>query len=283
MIRIVAAWLILGAGILAYPAATSAADAQPKDARATLELAEWATLAGRFVQADAMLDLLETEGSTEIADSVTIARAELQMATGDVAGATMALRNGSGEAGGICRRSKLLGWIAGKNQEWNKAILMLSQAVEKCGGDASLWNILGLALAGKREHAASLEAFDSALILQPGNPALLSNRALALVGAGQYEAALFDLREAIAAKPDSAIIQNNIDYLSGVLGIGLKRMAGDSDTLWAGRLAKAGEGARDAARPQEAQALFAGAALLQDRFDPRIWSLGLPTENRKAE
>jgi Flp pilus assembly protein TadD len=278
---IVGAALFLGA--IGSPVMAQTSDASDTDWRFLLSEAELATSVGRYVQADAMLDTLEVSKTPENLGALAIARAELFMATGDVAGATSALGKAGPDAGSPCRRSKLSGWIAGKGEAWNKAILMLSLAIETCSEDASIWNLLGLALIAKQEHVASLEAFDSALILEPRNPALRSNRAMALVAAGKFEAAFYDLREALAIQPDSAIIQGNVDYLSGMLGISLMRKRTDSDTIWGQRLAKAGEGARNGARTDEATALFANATLLQDRFDPRIWSLGSPTEEKKAE
>jgi hypothetical protein len=65
------------------------------------------------------------------------------------------------------------------------------------------------------------------------------------------------------------------------MGIEPVRSAKDSDAAWATRLARTGEGASDAARGGDATAYFANAALLLDRFDSRIWSLGASAQNRK--
>lgn len=260
----------------------ASAETAPGEWQALLEQAETATLAGRYVQADAMLSWLEQKGPSEAGGDLAIARAEYHFARGNVKEASSALDRTGAEVGGICRRSRVSGWIAGKAGDWNKAILRLASAIEHCGEDASLWNLLGLSLIGKGELVAGLEAFDSALMLEPRNAALLNNRALALIAAGRREAALNDLHQAKQLQPENAAIAGNVDYLSGLLGIAPERDVADNDADWAARLARAGEGARDASRGGEATAYFASATLLLDRFDPRIWSLGTSTQNQKA-
>ena len=262
--------------------ANGVAAARP-DAASLFEQIDTATRAGRLVQADAMLTWLEKYDSTVSASLVALHRAEYNMVKGEVAAAATALSRVGVDDGNACRRSRLLGWIAGKSAEWNKAILKLADAIEQCGDDASLWNLLGLALLGKGEYAAGLEAFESALILQPQHPGLLNNKALALAGAGRHDAALTDLQMALGTAPDDPSIRNNLDYLSGVLGIAPIRSDNDSDAIWAVRLARTGEGARDADRGRNAMAYFANAALLSDRFDAQIWAQGASMQDQKAD
>lgn len=258
------------------------AESSPNQWQTLLEQAETATLAGRYVQADAMLGWLERNGPSEAGGALALARAEYYFARGDAKAASSALDRSSADVGGICRRSRISGWIAGKSGEWNKAILRLASAIETCGEDASLWNLLGLSLVGKGELVAGLEAFDSALILEPRNAALLNNRALALIAAGSRDAALNDLRQAQQLQPENAAIAGNVDYLSGLLGIAPVRDPMDNDADWAARLARTGEGARDGSRGNDATAYFANATLLLDRFDPHIWSLGASPQNPKV-
>jgi tetratricopeptide (TPR) repeat protein len=267
--------------LAAVPAAAEPARVEASDWPSLLEQAETATLAGRYVQADAMLGWLEQNGPQELKGTLAISRAEFHLAKGNLEQAKSAFARADPNAGGVCRRSRVTGWIAGKSGEWNKAILRLSSAIENCGEDPSLWNLLGLALVGKGEFVAALEAFDSALMLEPRNAALFNNRALALIAAGRQEAAMDDLRQAANLQPENAAIAANVDYLSGRMGIEPVRSAKDSDTDWATRLARTGDGASDAARGGDATAYFANAALLLDRFDPRIWSLGALAQNRK--
>jgi Flp pilus assembly protein TadD len=258
-------------------------DAAKHSADTMLQQIDAATRTGRLVQAEAMLSELERGGSTVATGKVALHRAEFYMAKGDATNAADALYLADDDSAYGCRHSRLSGWIAGKKSDWNTAILKLSDAVENCSDDASLWNLLGLALIGKREFAASLEAFDSALILLPNHPGLLNNRALALVSDGKHEAAMLDLRRAAIANPGDVSIRDNIDYLSGVLGIALVRDERGSDASWAARLTKAGEGARDANRSDNATAYFANAALLSDRFDAQVWAQGLSKIDQKAD
>ena len=268
------------------PCYAESAGAEANGIDTLLQQIDAATSAGRYVQAEAMLVQLERDSSVRTTGKVALSRAEFYMARGDVANAAAALNqigeyNKDGE--GVCRYSRLSGWIAGRSAEWNTAILQLATAIETCGDDAPLWNLFGLALMGKGEYSASLEAFESALIFQPDHPGLLNNRALALASAGQYESAMADLNRAAATAPDNASIRDNADYLSGVLGVAPVRRKVDNDGVWAARLARAGTGARDAHRSGNATAYFANAALLSDRFDAQIWAQGSASQNRKVD
>lgn len=278
-----ALWLSVTCATPCYSESTSAG---ANGIDTLLQQIDAATSAGRYVQAEAMLVQLERDTSAPTSGKVALSRAEFHMAKGDVANAAAALNqvgeyNENGES--VCRYSRLSGWIAGKSAEWNTAILRFATAIETCGDDAPLWNLFGLALMGKGEYSASLEAFESALIIQPEHPGLLNNRALALASAGKYESAMADLIRAAASAPDDAFIRDNADYLSGVLGVAPVRRKVDNDSLWAARLARAGAGARDAHRSGNATAYFANAALLSDRFDAQIWAQGSATQNRKAD
>jgi tetratricopeptide (TPR) repeat protein len=267
----------------AMPIYANNAAAPVSEVVSLLEQIDAATRAGRLVQAEAMLTWLEQRNLESVSGAIALQRAEFHMAKGELAGAVAALGRAGDHKGNICRYSRLSGWIAGKSAEWNKAILQLAHAVESCGEDASLWNLLGLALVGKGEFTASIEAFDSALILQPDHPGLLNNRALALVRVGKYEEAMADLRRAARVASQDTAIRDNVDYLSGVLGIEPVRGDGDTDAIWAVRLAKTGEGARDADRGGNATAYFANAALLSDRFDAQIWVQGASARDKKAD
>jgi Flp pilus assembly protein TadD len=258
-------------------------DATEHSVDSMLQQINAATRTGRLVQAEAMLNEIERVDATVATGRVALHRAEFYMAKGDANQAEAALHMADDDSAYGCRHSRLSGWIAGKKSEWNTAILKLSDAVEKCSDDAPLWNLLGLALIGKREFAASLEAFDSALILLPSHPSLLNNRALALVSDGKHEAAMMDLQRAAIANPGDVSIRDNIDYLSGVLGVAPVRGERDGDASWAVRLTRTGEGARDANLGDNATAYFANAALLSDRFDAQVWTQGLSKTERKAD
>lgn len=282
IVRAASVALLFSASWSAHSFAGGEAAPRP-DTASLLRQIDAATRAGRLVQADAMLTWLEQNDSKIFAGAVALHRAELSMVRGDVSSAVAALDRVGVDDGSICRKSTLTGWIAGKSAEWNKAILKLAEAIQQCGDDASLWNLLGLALLGKGEHAAGLEAFDSALILQPQHAGLLNNRALALVGVQKHGAALADLQRALDIAPNDLSIRNNADYLSGLLGVAPIRRENESDAIWAARLIRAGEGARDAGRSSSAMAHFANAALLSDRFDMHIWAQGALPQGRKAD
>jgi tetratricopeptide (TPR) repeat protein len=229
---------------------------------------------GRFVQADAMLVPIENDGTGHMESERLFVRAKYHAALGNLEAATATLKQIDLMKIDRCEGDSLTGWIATEQGQWNKAILKLASALEWCGDDAVLWNMLGLALSAKREYPAALEAFDTALLLKPSHPALLNNRALALIGSNQFDAALMALDQAIAAQPENREIQNNLDYLAGMAGHPLQRRTSDNDTIWAIRLARAGDGARAGAKEARATAYFANAAILLDRYDAHIWQQG---------
>lgn len=265
------------AGTLLLPAAAAAQATPPvptPDWQTVLAQTDSAVGAGRHVQAEIMVDWLEENAPGEARGRIALSKAELSVARGDVTAAAEAFAHTTPADGGACRHSRVAGWIAGKTGAWNRAIVQLAAAIESCEDDAELWNLLGLALTAKAEFDAALEAFDSALLLEPAHPALLNNRALALLAAGRIDAAGEDLRAATRLRPDDRVIVGNLDYLSAMQGSAPVRADGDSDARWAMRLARAGEGAHAAARQDDAAAYFASATLLLDRFDPRLWSLG---------
>jgi tetratricopeptide (TPR) repeat protein len=265
------------------PAAASTSDASEPEWREVLAQADNALSAGRLVQADAMLSTLELAELPDAASAVALSRAEYHMAQGNVEKAENALAKIGENPRKDCRAERVSGWIAGKTGQWNKAILRLADAIDLCGDGADLWNLFGLALIGKKEYSAALEAFDSALILDPKNAALLSNRALALVASGRLDAALQDLMEARKLQPGNLVIMGNADYLSGLMGIKPVRNTEDSDNIWAQRLARAGDGSNDSSRKADAISHFANATLLLDRFDFQLWSRGSQPLDVKTE
>ncbi len=256
--------------------AASPNDSEPStaDAHYLLEQADAAIGAGRLVQADTMLTKLEF-GTVSNGDSMlAFTRAKYHVANGNVDAAAESMAQVDPANVDRCQHESVSGWMTTEQKRWNKAIVHLSSAVEACGDVPILWNLLGLALSGKGEFAAAIEAFDSALASRPDHSALLNNRALARMGNAEPHAALADLTRAISHDPTNVAVRSNIDYLSGLLGQPLSRQPADTDSIWALRMARAGEGAKDGARKADANAYFAKAAMLMDRFDPQIWQGG---------
>ena len=248
-----------------------------------LTLADQAIQAGRLVQADAMLTQLEIDAAGDAPSSLIFVRAKYHAVNGNVEAAAAQLSRVDLTKIDRCEGDGLTGWIATEQSQWNKAILQLASAVEQCGDDPVLWNMLGLALLAKHEYTAAIEAFDSALLGKPEHPALLNNRALALIGDNQLAVALRDLNLAIGHEPENTAIQNNIDYLTGLSGISMERRGSDSDTVWAMRLARAGDGARGSSRNEQSTAYFANAAILLDHYDAQIWQRGDPGQHSTRE
>jgi tetratricopeptide (TPR) repeat protein len=232
--------------------------------------ADQAIRAGRFVQADAILLWFEQNPVPGFEADAALLRAEFHMAKRDVAEANTALSRVPDLQ--TCRAQAVSSWIASQGLHWNKAILAAAAATESCGNDPQNWNLLGLALAGKDELTASREAFDKALELAPGTPALLSNRAMILTRLGMFKQASADLDLAATLKPDDPTIQRNRDFFRAALGAEPIRQSAENDTHWATRLANAGDGAFANQRREQAIALYSQSALLLDRFDARIWS-----------
>jgi tetratricopeptide (TPR) repeat protein len=255
------------------PSIAQTADDRPVSWPELLGQANAAVRAGRMVQADAMLIWLEQNAPSDFTGPIALARAEHAMVNGNIERAQAAIAEVPKDSVDRCRWGGVHGGIATSKQHWNSAILELAWVVEHCEQSAFAWNLLGLALSGKGEYAASIEAFDTALALRPDDPALLNNRALARIASGTFEKALAELQQARRIAPDDSAIRDNADFLSGFLGLMPSRAAKDGDAIWAARLAKTGDGARVAGRTADATSLFANAALLMDHFSPKLWNL----------
>ncbi len=77
-----------------------------------------------------------------------------------------------------------------------EAVPLLREGVAHMPQDADMWYSLGVALKESEDYPPSIEAFDRALALRPGDPRAHVNRAASLRELNQFEAALTEIRQA---------------------------------------------------------------------------------------
>jgi Flp pilus assembly protein TadD len=260
---------------LALLASAAIADdgAQPAES-ATLYLsqADAALREGRLTQAAQMLAWLEQNPTDVIADDLALLKAELAIARDDADSAAISLRAVRSDDRNICRLETARGWVAGRSDALDSAIVSFGKATEHCPDDAGAWNLLGLALIRKGETEAGKEAFAQALILAPDSADIINNHALALVQKGELQLAIRQLAVAAAMAPSNQMILANRDFILGMTGELPVRRPTEGDAQWSRRLISFGKGAKAADHMPQANALFSQALLTLDRFEPDLWS-----------
>jgi Flp pilus assembly protein TadD len=238
-----------------------------------LQQTDEAIKSGRFVQAGQMLVWLEQQADPSFQDDVALLRAEYAISTGNDADAAGAVAKISDKSRNGCRQNAVRGWVAGKQNDLNRSILLLARASGMCPEDVGIWNLLGLAFINKGEASAGIDALEQAMALSPNVPGLMNNYALALVQAGDYEAALRYLDNALILETRNPLIVRNRDFVLGMTGQMPQRKTGEGDAVWAQRLINSGNGANSLQRDSVATATFAQAILLLDHFDEKAWAI----------
>lgn len=227
---------------------------------------------GRLTQAEQMIALLEQSGPRVFADDLALLKAEFFIARRDAKSAETALLAITSWERNICRVHVAKGWVAANYNALDDAIVALAAATKNCPDDVGAWNLLGLAFIGKGETLAAREAFETALLLEPGNTQLINNHALAALQDGAVETALRALNHAAERSPQDRTIVANRNFVAGMAGLSPERATGDSDADWSAKLLQYAQGAKSASRKLQATALFSRAILTLDRFDHSIWS-----------
>ncbi len=279
---------IVAALLLFFGVGAAIAEAQPsklgaEESEGQLLLIEQALGAGRLIQTEAMLRWAEPRLVEGYHNRFNLLLAEYFLAREDVVLAEKAINSVDGSLADSCRFTGIWGWIAYQKQDWNRAIAMLASAVDQCPGDPGRWNLLGQALAHKGEYAASIEAFDAALSIQPAQAAVLNNRALALAYSGALGRAVADLSKALEIQPDNRTVAENLAFLRANTGLAVVLGPNDTGAIDARELMKAGEGALAAHRTEAATSYFARAVLASDRFDAELWRRANPYSDKEVQ
>ncbi|MFM2096008.1 MAG: hypothetical protein RIS70_3132 [Planctomycetota bacterium] len=97
-----------------------------------------------------------------------------------------------------------------KSQRWDEAIGLLQKVVQHEAGNAIAWNCLGIAAAAKKDYRDALQAYDTAIQLQPQLAEAHSNRGNVLRVLGEWENAQSAYQQAIAIKPELAEAHNGL-------------------------------------------------------------------------
>lgn len=265
-------WVLLS--LLAAPALNAqSADTPQLNAQVLyLQQVDAAIREGRLTQAEQMIALLEQSGPTAFGDDLALLKAEFFIARSDVSSAAAMLSKITDLERNICRVHAAKGWVSASQNALDDAIVALATATENCPDDAGAWNLLGLAFIGKGEALAAREAFEEALLLEPGNAQVINNHALAALQGGSVDTALGALNNAAAQNPQDRTILANRNFVAGMAGLSPERAKGESDSDWSAKLLQFAQGAKSASRGPQATALFSRAILTLERFDESVWS-----------
>ena len=105
-----------------------------------------------------------------------------------------------------------------RNCDYQSAIAIWTDQVEKHPNSSLSHNYLGIALAAAGSTSEAIEQFSQALKIQPNYAAAHNNLGLALVDSGKIEEALEHYREALRLTPDSASAYTNLGSALARLG-----------------------------------------------------------------
>jgi predicted O-linked N-acetylglucosamine transferase (SPINDLY family) len=103
----------------------------------------------------------------------------------------------------------LLGVISAQTGHPERAVELISRAIDINPHAAAPYNNRGNALRALNQYVAAVESFDQAVALKPDYPDAYYNRAIALHDLKDYDAALQSYDKAIKLKPDYAEAYNN--------------------------------------------------------------------------
>ena len=256
----------------ADPASVQAPVAQSPATRADLLRAADQALAGRrLVEANELLDRLETEAAGSDGDNVKLLRAEWLIAVGRAAEASPLLSAIKGDHPQACRILSAEIIASLELAELDHADRLVADHGQPCAEEPVFWRSVGRLHLVRERSAAAVTAFRSALALEPANDALRGDLGVALIAADEPLDAARTLSDLLARNPDQPDVRINLDYANGMLGQRPARAASENDMFWSRRLQYAGLGARRSDRNVLAEALLGQALIERPRHDEELW------------
>jgi Flp pilus assembly protein TadD len=129
------------------------------------------------------------------------------------AGDLLALRPQARGIAAAAAAAALLVLAAGARAQiayWHDGVALFSRALEVTGGNATIHNNLGTALADRGRFDEALPHYREAVRLAPGNAAYRNNLGTTLADLGRFDEALPHYREAIRLAPDDAVYHYNL-------------------------------------------------------------------------
>jgi predicted Zn-dependent protease len=249
-------------------AAPEASPVLPPEALAAVDSA---MAGGRHVEASELLDRLEAQHPAARQPELDLLRAEWLIAVGRAAEALPRLAAIMADEPLRCRivTAKTMALLA--SGAFGDADRLNSPEEARCGGEpVYLRGLARLHLARGRPGDAAA-ALRRAVALEPASVDTQGELAVALVEAGEADAAVMLLTALVRRDPSRPDLRLNLDFARGMLGERPVRVALDDDMFWSRRLQFAGLGARQAGRARLAEAILGQALLARPRHDAELW------------
>lgn len=226
--------------------------------------------AGRYDEADALLQRHHDLLASSYRDDMTVLQAELMLAKGDPRGAEQAVAAVGPEGRFRCQVLLIRGMAAHARGDADRSVTQLGTLTNECSVTWRVWDVLGQLMAGLGEQDASRFAFQKALASQDCPASVSAHYGHSLIQFGSLDEASAMLAKALVQDPANNAAQRDQDYLVGLRGFEPERRDREGDTDWARRLADAADGARHAGRSDLARALYAQALLASPQYDARL-------------
>jgi len=246
--------LVAIAAAVAQPS-TPAVQAPPS----RLEEASRALEAGRLEQARLMI--LQAVASGQKGAAIDRLTADLAFASGKDAQALAGYEKliASGETRGpIFERAGIAALRLGDEQ---KALPLISKAIESPDASWRAWNARGVIADRQRDFAAADDAYRHALSLSPDRAEIANNRGWSQLLRGNWSDAVQDFERAAATRGGSNMrVANNLELARAALASELpQRRRNETDSDWAARLNDAGVAASIMGDQKRAVAAFTQA------------------------
>lgn len=256
--------------VWAEPAAAEMSTPTPPNDVDLVRAADLALQGGRLVEARALLEEIEEQG-TAGDTRVALLRAELLVASGHPVEARESLAALSGLATASCRVGMTIVLADIQTGALDDAQAQLGPYAAKCAGDPVYWRALGRVALGLGSRAAAIDAYRRALALQPGSYGVRNDLAVALIADSAPEEAVGLLSQLASEQPRRQDVALNLDFANAMIGRNPMRRAWEDDAFWSRRLEVAAEGARNVGRTGFAEALLAQALIERPCHDQRLW------------
>lgn len=98
---------------------------------------------------------------------------------------------------------------SGRHQEAEEA---LKKDLEINSDHVVSWHLMGISRMGRGDRAGAIEAFDKGLGFAPGSPALLNDKASALMDLKRRDEAIDCYRQAVKTTPNNPLLLNNLAW-----------------------------------------------------------------------
>jgi len=184
---------LLGGTILAAPALAGVSDSKSDSKSDTASEAQAASVKAAFMNQSV---------------DAGIRDAQAKRASGDFSGAIRVLSQLMLINADDGRVVAEYGKVLVQQGRTSEALDFLNRAVELSNNDWTLYSALGVAYDGSSDYANAQRAYDRALVIKPGEPAILNNYALSRAMAGDLTMAKTLIAQAVSNGKDDRLARN---------------------------------------------------------------------------